>query len=172
MRKAYIVPCASCGRANEAFPADAYLRGIVVCERLFFECVHCGTTNLRDVPPTAEAPPNPTSGSTPKSSKLEETLACQIAVMSLPEPIREFRFHPERRWRFDFAWIKERLAVEVEGGTWTNGRHNRPQGFQNDTKKYNAAALAGWRVLRYTSEDVRTGVAAMEIRDALTAPAA
>ena len=69
-------------------------------------------------------------------------------------PEREFRFHPRRLWRFDFAWPEPKIAAECEGGTWANGRHNRGAGFEADCEKYNAATLLGWRVLRFTSEMV------------------
>lgn len=68
----------------------------------------------------------------------------------ISEPETEWKFHPVRHWRFDFAWPQKKLALEVEGGVWTNGRHNRGQGFVNDMSKYNSAALLGWRVLRTT----------------------
>lgn len=67
---------------------------------------------------------------------------------------REYRFAPPRRWRFDFAWLEPMVAVEVEGGIRNYGRHNRPEGFQGDCEKYNAAALDGWTVLRYTRDDL------------------
>jgi len=73
----------------------------------------------------------------------------------LPEPEREYRFDTNRRWRFDFAWPQYKLAVELEGGHRIRGRHNRGDGFQADCEKYNAAQLAGWIVLRYTSEHLR-----------------
>lgn len=62
----------------------------------------------------------------------------------------EFRFHGTRRWRFDFALPTFKVAIEVEGGVWTAGRHTRPRGFLGDIEKYNAAAALGWRVLRVT----------------------
>lgn len=60
----------------------------------------------------------------------------------------EHRFHPTRRWRFDLAWPDRKLAVEVDGGQWMagGGRHNSDA----DREKLNAAAIAGWRVLRYS----------------------
>lgn len=63
----------------------------------------------------------------------------------------EYRFHPVRRWRFDFANPEFKIAIEYEGGVWRRGRHIRPVGFINDCDKYNAAALHGWTVLRYTT---------------------
>lgn len=63
-------------------------------------------------------------------------------------PTPEFRFHPLRRWRFDFAIPELLIAIEVEGGVWTYGRHNRAEGFLRDMQKYNSAAAFGWRILR------------------------
>ena len=85
-----------------------------------------------------------------------------------PEPVAEYRFAAEsvglgpgirerladaglRDWRFDFAWPRRRVAVELEGGTWTGGRHVRGDGFARDCEKYNLAALHGWRVIRLTA---------------------
>jgi very-short-patch-repair endonuclease len=62
--------------------------------------------------------------------------------------VAEHKFHDTRKWRFDFAWPPKRVAVEVEGGVFSHGRHNRPAGFIADAEKYNAASLAGWLVLR------------------------
>lgn len=63
----------------------------------------------------------------------------------------EIMFHPKRKWRFDFADQQNKIAVELEGGIWINGRHNRGGGFADDTEKYNEALVMGWRVLRYVS---------------------
>jgi len=67
----------------------------------------------------------------------------------LPKPTVEYKFCPDRRWRFDYAFVKQKIAVEQEGGVWVSGRHNRGKGFLNDMEKYNAATLLGWKVLRY-----------------------
>lgn len=71
-----------------------------------------------------------------------------LRSVGLPAPIREHRFHAVRRWRFDYAWPEQRVALEVEGGVWTGGRHTRGAGFVGDLEKYNAAVVAGWRVVR------------------------
>jgi very-short-patch-repair endonuclease len=90
-------------------------------------------------------------------SNLEATLALQIKALRLPAPETEFRFHSTRKWRFDFAWPALRIAAEVEGGTWSGGRHTRGSGFEGDCEKYNAAALAGWTVLRFTRRQITNG---------------
>lgn len=89
-----------------------------------------------------------------KRSSLERTLELLLKAHNITGYEREYAFAKDigRRWRFDFAWPKEKVAVEVEGGTWTYGRHNRPSGFEGDVEKYNVAAVRGWLVLRITSE--------------------
>lgn len=74
-------------------------------------------------------------------------------------PQREHKFHPTRRWRFDFAFPDLKLAVEVEGGTYSNGRHNRGNGYESDLEKYNEAILLGWNVLRFSTGMVNKGYA-------------
>jgi hypothetical protein len=100
-----------------------------------------------------------------EGSALERRLLAQLLAAGVPEPRREYRFAPPRLWRFDFAWPALLLAVEVEGGVWLRnaGRHTRPLGYQADLRKYNAAAMAGWLLLRYSERDIHNGKAAKEI---------
>jgi len=102
-----------------------------------------------------------------RPSKWEILLAAQIRAANIREPAREYKFHPKRKWRFDFAWPHCRIAVEVEGGIWIRGRHNRGAGYAKDTEKYNAAALMGWRVLRFTSASISKGEALQAIKEAV-----
>jgi hypothetical protein len=91
-----------------------------------------------------------------------------VAGNSLPAGgVTEYRFHPTRKWRFDWAWPDRMVALEIEGGAWTGGRHTRGKGFVADMEKYNAAALAGWRVLRVTPQQVKSGEAGRLVRLAL-----
>jgi very-short-patch-repair endonuclease len=71
------------------------------------------------------------------------------ALNGLSVPLYEFRFHETRKWRFDFFFPDVRLAIEIEGGIWQYGRHNRAKSYLKDLEKYNAAAEHGIRVLRY-----------------------
>ena len=96
----------------------------------------------------------------------EDMLAFQIATSDIlvgRQPETEYRFHDTRKWRFDFAWPPIKLAVEVEGAVWTQGRHTRGQGFINDCEKYNAATELGWRVLRYPASVIEDGTAIIQI---------
>ena len=97
----------------------------------------------------------------------EQTLLVQVERAHLPQPVREHRFHPTRLWRFDFAWPDSMLALEIEGGIWTGGRHTTGAGYRADMDKYNEAALLGWRVLRTTPKRVKEGEALELVRKGL-----
>jgi len=100
-------------------------------------------------------------------SRLEEILSLHIRAANLPAPAREYRFAPPRRWRADFAWPAQKLLVECEGATWTNGRHTRGAGFGLDCEKYNQASLDGWTLLRFTGDQIKSGEALQTIEKAL-----
>lgn len=70
---------------------------------------------------------------------------------------REFKFCQSRKWRADFAIPAFRLLIEVDGGIWKNGRHNRASGYLKDLEKLNQAVVDGWRVLRFSTEMVMDG---------------
>jgi len=82
------------------------------------------------------------------SSNLESLWELFWRAVNGPKLVREHRFHPSRRWRFDFAHPETKTAIEIEGGTWTGGRHTRGSGFISDAEKYNEAAICGWVVFR------------------------
>ena len=100
-------------------------------------------------------------------SQLEATFALQLRTSGLPEPQREYRFHPTRRWRFDFCFVEQKLAVELNGGRWIRGRHNRGSSVQADYEKLNAAQMLGYRVLQFTGEQVDNWSALETVREAL-----
>lgn len=80
--------------------------------------------------------------------------------MGLNRPVTEHQFaamvkftgkdgrERTRKWAFDFAWLEQKVALEVEGGIWTGGRHTRGAGFSKDIEKYNTAVTLGWRVVK------------------------
>ena len=71
----------------------------------------------------------------------------------------EYKFDSKRKWRFDYCIPDKRVAIEYEGGAFTNGGHTRGLGYSNNCEKYNAAAIQGWRVLRYTVKSLRNSKA-------------
>jgi hypothetical protein len=90
--------------------------------------------------------------------KLLPSIEALCASQGWPLPVREFVFFPARRWRLDYAWPAQRLALEIEGGVWVRGRHVRPRGYRQDCEKYNRALLDGWCLLRVTPEMIQEGL--------------
>jgi len=89
--------------------------------------------------------------------KLEpsQLLLLQLQSNGLPAPVAEFRFHPTRKWRFDFAWPAEKVAIEIDGGGYKfgGGKHMSPA----DYEKINTAQSMGWKVYRFTPAMVTKG---------------
>src|SRR5216684_2330146 len=112
-------------------------------------------------------PPSATKVGTQQQVSLE-VLARFCGLYTLPVPVEEFRFHPERRWRFDFAYPDVKIGIEIEGGVWSGGRHTRGKGFILDCEKYNEAQILGWKVLRFTPSQVLSGIAFATIKRAIS----
>jgi very-short-patch-repair endonuclease len=91
----------------------------------------------------------------------------QCQALGLPVPVAEYKFHPTRRWRMDFAWVDRKLALEIQGGAFVGGRHSRGMGQVKDMEKFSEAAILGWRVLHCTPRDVKTGAVLEMVRRAL-----
>lgn len=87
-----------------------------------------------------------------KNSKIFILLCENLGVT---KPKLEYQFMRTRKFRFDFAWPEEKLAVEIEGGIWIQGRHTRGHGYISDMEKYNLAVVHGWRVLRFTTKQIK-----------------
>lgn len=80
-------------------------------------------------------------------------------IYGIPTPETEYQFHPARKWRFDYSWRDSKISVEIEGAVWVSGRHTRGSGFIGDMEKYNQAAKLGWRVFRFTPQQLKKGEA-------------
>ena len=65
--------------------------------------------------------------------------------------VKELKFHPTRKWRFDFAIESLKIAIEYEGIMSEKSRHTTISGMSRDCEKYNTAQLLGWKVLRFTA---------------------
>lgn len=78
-----------------------------------------------------------------------------ILASEVTAPEREYVFAAPRRWRFDFAWVEDKVAVEIDGGAFVAGRHTRGAGFERDHEKLNEATVRGWKVLRFTPQMIR-----------------
>lgn len=110
--------------------------------------------NPRLLPPHLRALAKTPAPRKPKATKIPDS---RWEQEGLPIPVREFKFHPVRKWRIDFCWPEIKLALECEGGVWSGGRHTRGSGFLKDIAKYNEITLAGFRLLRCTPQMIKSG---------------
>ena len=94
-----------------------------------------------------------------KKAQQVDTLHSKVLaqLVGFPDPATELLFHPKRKWRFDYAWEEQKLALEVHGGIHSGGRHTRGRGFIEDRAKMNEATLLGWTVLEVTPEHIKSG---------------
>lgn len=89
-----------------------------------------------------------------KQNKLTNRFLFLWRALNGPALVAEHRFHDTRKWRFDFCSPTCRVAIELEGGVWKDGAHTRGKHYTSDCEKYNAAAMAGWCVLRFPTDMV------------------
>jgi very-short-patch-repair endonuclease len=94
-----------------------------------------------------------------RTALYELTLVQQIVLAKLPAPVLEHPGIPGRKFRFDLAWPDRHVALEIDGAVWINGRHSRGSGVQKDCEKFSLAAIYGWRVMRVTPDQVKSGKA-------------
>jgi very-short-patch-repair endonuclease len=100
---------------------------------------NCSASSLKQ---GSSKPPKPPSVLEVKFARLWSS------IQNSPQLVEEHRFHETRKWRFDFAHLESKTAIEIEGGVWSGGRHTRGGGYIKDAEKYNEAAFAGWAVIR------------------------
>jgi len=96
-----------------------------------------------------------------------QDIVFQCKALGLPVPVPEFKFHPSRKWPFDWAWPDLKIALEQEGIVYpttpgdykAGGRHASVSGFTKDIEKYGHAFALGWRVLRCLPKQIENGTA-------------
>ena len=113
-------------------------------------------TPVREIPPlpSKTTPAKVRPGKAKSGSKIEEMLAQQIAILRLPEPVREYRHIPGRKFRLDFAWplLTPPIGVEVQGQV-----HRIKARFEADILKRRLGLMAGWRILEVSGKTIRSG---------------
>lgn len=95
-------------------------------------------------------------------NEFEAKLARELKTLKI-EFEQEFEFHPKRKWRADFHLVGKKILVEVEGAIWSGGRHTRGKGYIGDMEKYNAATMMGFQVIRFSTDQVKSGLAIQQI---------
>ncbi len=102
-----------------------------------------------------------------KRGKAKTPMVVHWDFWGIPEPVAEHRVCKDRRWRFDWAWVEDKVALEVQGGCWTHGKHSRGKGQLNDFAKANRAVVLGWKLLYCTPSQIESGEIMPVIRQAL-----
>ena len=89
---------------------------------------------------------------------VEQLKAAGVASENM---IREHKFHPKRKWRFDVAIVSvlQSLGIEIQGGLWSGvadakRAHAMPLNIMRDYEKHNAAVVLGWKVLYFVPEQI------------------
>lgn len=97
---------------------------------------------------------------TKEGSELEDAFAWYLKVSGVATPERQYHFKaPGHRqpYRLDFAWPDRLIAIEVDGGSYSGGRHTRGSGFETDCVRGFEAAIAGWRIGHVTGKMIDDG---------------
>jgi hypothetical protein len=125
-------------------------------------CPVIGVVNGSDKPKRIRNPRR-----NPQEMPYYQRLCGFLRYYKLPEPTPEYRFAAPRLFRFDFAWPRAMLAIEVDGGLFVNGGHNRGAALLKQYEKQNLGVLLGWKILRYSPDQLSN--AARDVR-AILAP--
>ena len=99
-----------------------------------------------------------------RESPLEVQFYTQIQQDGLPLPEWQYMIEDHRA---DFAWPDLRICVEIQGGTWKRGAHNRAQGYADDRILNDRRQLAGWIVLEFTRDHLDSGEAHRLAKEAI-----
>jgi hypothetical protein len=91
-----------------------------------------------------------------KPNREKEKFMAQVQYITGQVVTPEYKFHPTRKWRFDYCFVDQKVAIETEGGVFSGGRHTRGVGFMKDMEKYNEGQRMGYYVLRCTPDQLNS----------------
>jgi len=90
-----------------------------------------------------------------KSKDLADAFIAFMRKNGINDFVRDHVGVPGRRFKIDLAHVAKKIAVEIHGATYANGRHSRHAGFSTDLEKARLLTAAGWRCIAFTGEDVK-----------------
>lgn len=117
-----------------------------------------------------DAGPNPAATTNPRTNAYAEQFLSACEACGLPTPIPEYQFAlPERKYSADFAFVDARIIVEVDGGIFRKGggAHSHPTNILRDMERTNEATVRGWRLMRFTPEELNKAATFWKIKDAI-----
>ena len=88
-------------------------------------------------------------------SKWEALFAQALDAVGCPAMLQQYRFDPTRKWAFDFAHLPTKVALEIDGGEFVQGAHNRGTRMAKDYEKRNHAIMQGWIIFQLTGQMVK-----------------
>lgn len=101
------------------------------------------------------------------TSPLEDTFAFQLNAAGLTGYVREYAAIPGRKFRWDFAFVSEKVLIEIQGGTYNGGAHGRGTGIHRDCEKARLASQHGWYTMPFDTKDVKNLDVAKEVHKVL-----
>ena len=110
--------------------------------------------------PTPRPWPAPPAEKADQPDRWPLVLRDQIVEAGLPEPFREFVWHPTRNFRADLAFPDRKFIVEVDGAV-----HRIKSKFARDIERHNLLVREGWIYIRVTPEMVRSGEALQWVKE-------
>jgi very-short-patch-repair endonuclease len=90
-----------------------------------------------------------------EKARLEDSFLAELKLFQLPTPERQFKFHPTRKWAADFCWPQFKIIVELQGGTFMGGGHNRGAQIAKDHEKLNEATRMGFSCFQFSAPTLR-----------------
>ena len=118
-----------------------------------------------------DAGSSPAATTKPRTNAYAGRFLSACETCGLPTPIPEYQFAlPERRFSADFAFIDARIIVEVDGGVWRQGggAHSHPTNILRDMERTNEATVRGWRLMRFTPEQINKAATFGKIKEAIS----
>lgn len=98
----------------------------------------------------------------------EELLAVHLAELGLGKKVeRQYEYVPGRGFKADFAVPLRHLLIEITGGIYTKQAHGSVTGILADNERLNLATRHGWRMLRFTPDQVSDGSAKAFVAEVL-----
>lgn len=103
-----------------------------------------GSTSLRALIAERTGTPNA------NASRLELAGLEVLRSAHLPDPLMEYAIPWEQQRRFDAAYPDAKLAIEWDSRRW----HTQVEAFERDRHRDRLVALHGWRLVRFTWDDL------------------
>jgi hypothetical protein len=133
--------------AHAVASADSALRVQLVTAAVLTDVLLGRRSPARQARRQVAALMDPRSGSV-----LESLLRVLLITSGLPSPLTQYEIRDRGRFvaRVDFCWPGERLIVEADGFAF----HSDRAAYRKDRERMNQLERLGWRVLRFTWEDI------------------